>query len=470
MRGLADLLRSRMITEGQSQVFRKLGDWPFAETASEVMTSTHGLTERSSDVLNADFAIRLAKKFHSTGGTLTPEVRNGLMQIQLRKQWLRVAHQPNFGAYLKVISLFVAAEEMALLSGTVPVYVMNDCDVVSNKRFCRSILPDIFHPRGISYLSIRNTSPVSSRVMFLAPRPSAQWLQATTAIMRSNWERERALLKDTGTQRQIDIEELISDLEFSWHNSISLSEMTGMFLSRVVNLRLELGTIFVPGHALWKHAGPAISTFILDQWMDIAQSQKAIAAELENAGLDLGLPWLTRENLAPLWWVCSCGRRTQLDFVEMSWPLSGRCEVCHEMIAIHASDVQDQTALGRLIPRVGCLDLTENLAHEMRAGVTYVSSAPHTLVAALVAERAGMEVLPHIFVNAYGYFGTPPEMLHESPALRRSAIGLGNAKELIADGRASSIYYVTRSSIPGLLSAIRTQVRNGRLGDPLKVM
>lgn len=463
------MLRNGRMPEAQSQVFRKLGDWPFAETAGEVMISMHGSTENSLDMLTADAVISIGKAFHAAAGTLTPKVREGLKQVQAHKKWIRVAHQPNFAAYLKVISLFVAAEEVAFLSGAVPVYVMNDFDVASNKRFCRSVLPNIFHPRGISYLSIRNTTPSSSQVMFCAPHPTAQWLQATTELIRSNSKRERALLKNTDSQGQIDVEELISDLEFSWHNSVSLSEMTGILLSRVVNLRLKLGTIFLPGHALWAQAGPTISTFILDRWAEIARSQKAVAADLENADLDLGLSWLTKKNLAPLWWVCICGRRTQLDFAAMSWPLSGTCEPCQETIVIHASDLEDQTALGRLIPRVGCLDLTENLAREMRAGITYVSSAPHTLAVALVAERLGMEVLPHIFINSHGYFGTPAEMVGESPALRRSAVGLGNARALIADGRASSVYYLTRSSAPELLSTIQSYIRKGGLDDPLRV-
>ncbi len=346
---------------------------------------------------------------------------------------------------------------------------MNDCDIVTNRRFCRTILPDATHPRGGRYLSVRNPGEPSSLVMFRAALPSIEWLGSTIRMIRDNSEHEKKLLWQAAAKAHISIDDIISDIEFAWHNSRTLSEMTSILLSRVANVRLDLATVFLPGHALWMNVGPDLSTAILSRWPEVVRAQRFVAAQLEAAGLDFNLAWLMEENLAPMWWICLCGSRVRLELETAFGPLRGTCGRCHEDALVHTRDVASQTADGRLMPRVGALDLAENLAGEIRAGVTYMSSATHSLATALVAQRLGIEALPQVFIDVHGSFGTPIEKLVSSAALLRSAVGLDKARAWIREGRASSLYYLSRSPVPALLEAIRHWIRDGNLDDSLEV-
>jgi hypothetical protein len=469
MTGIVAGLRLGEAPPEQLRLVSVLGSWPFATTASEILAFRHGSGDPSGYSLPPGAAAGIGRAFHAMAGTLTPRVRQTLDAMRVGRQWLRVAHQPNFAAYLKVVALFIAAEEASLLTDTVPTYVMNDCDVITNKRFCRVILPDVTHPRGGRYLSVRDPGMPSSQVMFRAARPPVGWLQSTIQLIRDNSRQEESLLQHPRPGVRISVDDIVSDVEFAWHNSATLSEMTGILLSRVANLRLGLGTIFLPGHTLWMSAGTGISTAILGRWPEIARAQKRVASALEEAGLDLNLSWLTEESLAPLWWVCSCGCRVRLDLETAAGPLRGTCGQCRRKALISVCDVASRTAGGQLMPRVGALDLAENLAGEMRAGVTYTSSAAHSLAAALVARELEIGALPQVFIDIRGFFGTPLEMTTGSAALLRQAVGLDRAKAWIAEGRASSVYYLTRAPVPALAASIRDWIRSGALDDPLEV-
>ena len=470
MTGIVAKLRLGEAPLEQIEVFGELGSWPFSKTAREILEFRHGSADQSGFLLPPGLVADIGHAFHTTAGTLTPRVRRALEAVAAGRQWLRVAHQPNFAGYLKLVSLFVAAEEAAtLLADTVPAYIMNDCDVVTNARFCRTILPDVTHPRGGRYLSVRNSGEPSSRVMFRAAVPPIEWLRSTIGLIRDNSEHEKRLLWHAAPMAHVSIEDIISDIEFAWHNSKTLSEMTSILLSRVANVRLQLATVFLPGHALWKSAGPDISTAILSRWPEVVRAQRFVAAQLEAADLDFNLPWLAEENLAPLWWICLCGSRVRLELETAFGSLRGACDRCHEDALVHTRDVAAQTADGRLMPRVGALDLAENLAGEIRAGITYMSSATHSLATALVAQKLGIGTLPQVFLDVHGSFGTPLEKIVSSAALLRSAVGLDKAREWITEGRASSLYYLSRSPVLALSQAIRRWIRDGNLDDSLEV-
>jgi hypothetical protein len=382
---------------------------------------------------------------------------------------MRIAHQPNFAAYLKIVSLFMIAEELAPKMDTVSAYIMNDCDVVINERFSRTILPDLIHPRGGRYISVRQASTPSSLVLFRAPVPPIDWLTSTTRLIRENAETEARFLKKTYRNTPIPTDGVIDDIQFAWSAADNLSHMTGILLSRIVNLRLELGTVFLPGHELWASAGPIVGSAILSRWPEIVKAQLSVASQVTDAGLDLNLAWLTSESLAPFWWVCTCGSRVSLKFENDRDPLLGLCARCGDAIRIRSSTVASATERGRLIPRVGALDLAENMANELRAGITYVSSASHSLIAALVASKIGVPTLPQIFVNAHGFFGTPIERVADSAPFLSRAVGWGEARKIIGEGRASSIYHATRAPTKSLVHSIRAWALNQELDDPMTI-
>lgn len=177
MPGIVSQLRMRNAPSEQIRLISSLGSWPLSQTARDILTIRHGSSDQSRHLVPPRESAAIGRAFHAVAGTLTPGVRRSLDSMRAGKQWLRVAHQPNFAAYLKVVGMFIAAEEAAVLTGTVPAYIMNDCDVVTNKRFSRVILPDAAHPRGGRYLNVRDSGIPSSLVTFRAGRLPAAWLR-----------------------------------------------------------------------------------------------------------------------------------------------------------------------------------------------------------------------------------------------------------------------------------------------------
>jgi hypothetical protein len=468
VRGIVTQLRLAEAPPELMDTFQPLGTWPFARTAREVLMLEHGSSNPSDFFMRPEALTSIGRAFHVRAGTLTPKVAESLDAMASGRQLIRVGHQPNFAAYLKLGSLFIAAEEAAAMIQVVPIYIINDCDVISNETFMRTILPDVTHPRGGVYLSVPLGGKASSSVNFQSSLPAYDWLRSTIGLIRENARGEMKITRQAEIPSQRSITDIVDDLEFSWHNARTLSEMTSIFLSRMVNIRFGLGTIFLSGHVLWNNVGPIVSAVLMERWTEVVRVQKQIALTIKEMSPYFNLTWLTDEKLVPLWWVCHCTSRVRLRFRDDNM-IFGTCGRCGREIRLPADEVPYEAGLGRLAPRVGALDFAEAMAPELRAGVTYMSSARHGLVYALLAHEMGVKPLPQVVIDIRGNFGTPIEMMLKLRGVPKAAIGFDRAIELISGGRASSVYYATRSDTAALSQSIRRWIRFGELDDELTV-
>jgi hypothetical protein len=448
--------------------FGILGSWIFGTTVSNVLALSRARCRSLRNICDPGAVAELCLGFHSLAGTLTPAVRRSIDDIAAGRQWIRLGHQPNFAAYLKLVGLFSAAEETAHLHNSVPVFLLNDCDTVNDDRFRRAVLPDITHPRGGRYISISTRGIPSATVAFRASIPSRDWLTNVCRIIRDNAAVEDRLNKSSHLRSTT--EDIVGDLAFAWHNADTVAAMTSILLSRLVNIRLGLATAFVPGHRLWAHIGGHQATVdLFSNWADVASAQLRVASELEHLGIDLKAGWLVDAERVPLWWVCDCGCRVNIRFTERLTMMRGQCEACRRRVSERSAEVLQLISAGRLIPRVNALDLVENMAAEILGGISYVSSGSHSLVNGLVAHSLGIDVMPQVFVDLKGNFGTTFERMRAWREKSRSGLAVSPAADWITAGRASAIYYVTRCGAQHLSNSIRRWTRLQYLDEELNV-
>jgi hypothetical protein len=177
--------------------------------------------------------------------------------------------------------------------------------------------------------------------------------------------------------------------------------------------------------------------------------------------------WLLDDELAPVWWVCDCNRRVRLSLLGDA--LAGDCAGCGARVELPANETVAAVAHGRLLPRVGLLDLTEGASANLGRGVTYISSAAHTLIYGLIGERLGISPLEQIFLDPVGTFGSPVERLLNSTWRPKSAVGTAPAAELVRNGRASCFYYLTRLNRDALIGGIGRWVTSQPFDEPIRL-
>jgi hypothetical protein len=199
------------------------------------------------------------------------------------------------------------------------------------------------------------------------------------------------------------------------------------------------------------------------------RAQQTVANQLMDAGIE-GFPWrwLTSPRMAPVWWLCTCMCRAPLEFDEGYGALVGRCHHCGTEISLSVDRAADYIALGRILPRIGLFDMIEGIVGDILCGVTYMSSSIHSLVYGLVSHELGFRVLPQIFVDITGSFGTPIEVLHDSGRRPRFATGLTAADALVVNGRASSLYYLARTDMRQLVDRITLSTQVADFDSPVR--
>lgn len=467
MHDLVARLRQGNAPPAVSEVFRAVGAWPYARSASELLALPREPGFRTVPVAPSHSA-ELGREFHTLAGTLTPNVNQSLTELSVGRQCVRVAHQPNFAAYLKAFALLVASDEVAKMSGCVPVYLVNDCDVASNDRFARTMMPDFTSPRGMRYLSLPHRGYSSNSLASRRERPSRDWLNASMRLIEENCAMETRLSHIPQPAGSLTVEDINEDLTLAWEQSQTVSELTTIFLSRLTNVRLNLGVVFLQGHDVWQKVGAEVIGFLLNHWAIVVDAQIRVAGAVSNAGIDrfktFTTGWLTDRQLAPVWWLCQCGSRVRLEFWSGSTTMQGRCQECLVApVNIRLQNVAEEIAAGRLLPRVGALDLAEGLCSEIDVGVSYMGSGIHSLIYALVARELGLGDLPQVFLDINGAFDTPPEQMNRWARPPRAAIGIEEACDIVAAGRASATYYLTRVNIDRLVLGIRNWVSGSDL-------
>jgi hypothetical protein len=362
----------------------------------------------------------LAMDFHSRAGTLDEAVKTRIANLEPGKI-LRLAHQPNFFAYAKLIGQFFALEALAI-TGIAPLYYYIDYDTVSDDKFRRCTLPDPTSPTGRRRVQLpRSFKEQRTAVAVAVPKPSEAWLGSVISQIRdlASMYSKYGLTDERAEERA---SWLIHDLEYSWYNCRNTAEMTAILLSRFVNLRLQLSIPFVPGSAVWKEVAPINLQREVELVALTASALQSAHKALTESGLNLRNLHID-PMLLPWWYICNCGSRVPLYLTEKR--ISGKCPHCSTIIHQTIFSPEWWNSLDRTAPRILLHNLLNRSGFGYQAGVNHIGSAEHVIFHSLALDRRGGRPIPQLLWEC-----TEPYFLSQSEppvSARDPLVTSGNA-------------------------------------------
>ncbi len=441
-RDLPRLTRERRLPKVLDETLDALHPWiPSASAAEFVNAIGSGRSRTSADQGARSVLVQGARAFHERAGTMTAGVQNTLDAVA-EGRGLRLSHQPNFAAYCKLAALFPALATIAATSNQGPVYVFNDYDSVTDKRFSRARWPSPLKSIGYYTLGLPVRGNSHAMPAFTVSKPSSEWVAQTGRRIATLSVAEPLPVRMDRTETERRVSDLIADLEEAHALATTMTDMTAMLLSRIVNVRLSLPVAFVPGSLAWRIYGLESSFALLEIWPHLMENLYEMHAKLAAGGVT-GLPRRLNPEVAPYWWLCDCNWRTALyvgaDGSSKEWRTD--CRHCRQSEAVTVSVGRLDELRGRLLPRVGMQNLTISASYGFRGGVTYTSGAGHSIAWGLAGESAGVAMLPQLFLDPR--FDLPATWRTGEMDLRHLR-GAEPAEAMIADGYGTSLYSLSR--------------------------
>jgi hypothetical protein len=323
-------------------------------------------------------------KFHISAGTLTGDVRARLAAFEAGASIVRIAHQPNFLGYWRLFAQPVFLDELVqalsrLRIPAVGVFVTIDHDIVTNRRWRGAHYPSVQHLRQDLVLSLGLRCP-PYRLIAQAERPSPNRVLDMLSALKTCVMTEIRIAKRLGIsddERLSRFEVLCSDVLEAFDRARGVGEFTTILLSRIVNLRMNLNTLFLPGMQFLRHAQNHLRS-LLDERDLLNEVQQRLISELSissGPGDRLELPWLQPSA----WVLCrNCGSRVRLDEGAFRYvTIKHDCPYCAGRIDI---SMRPDSESDLLIPKVLLDDMLDVVALGAVGGCGYLGNAEHCLI------------------------------------------------------------------------------------------
>lgn len=404
-------------------------------------------TDRSPIQIKGDIAetlVTASRNFHLHAGTDTPPVQSAL-KVLPNSLILRTAHQPNIFPYLGVcaqpLSVHALAAQLETVHkmNTVELFLLVDDDDASDRRFKTAHLPDPCRRGGSATLSAANSYKYRGRAMWSVPLPSMTQLDNWLKII----ERYAATYKSCNhIEHQQRLHIIESDIQESWNRASSLADFNAIFLSRLVNLRWGLPTIFVPISKTRRYFRSA--------YIELLSYQKKTSSHILSSDLETGNGLLQR----PFWAICSqCGYRYSL--VSGSMDIN-YCPICSTPLRASDSYV--------LTPSVIYDDVADTSVFRAVGGCAYAGGAEHHKLASIVMRKLGLNIpvdiiwRPVLILNSQQEEFAKRLLCSSYPQEReRARLSL----DLVLRGKASILYYLLAQGITDIANMWFTYLCDG---------
>jgi hypothetical protein len=359
--------------------------------------------------IDRDEVARISQGFHKGAGTLDAVSTTVARYLEPHSEVIRTAHQPNFLASFNVVAQAAAQEKLQCRLPQrrfVQMFVLIDYDTSADRRYRHALFPSPTTRGGVLSLSLPRLRHQHDVIMFREVREPGSLGQFKDAIVRSI-RQDLALLRKADNSfrvtwkgvQQVGIAKLIGHVEAAAVDSNgseteSQSEFTSRLLSRIVNLELGLPTMFVPGHQMLRLLAPSM-THIWQHWPSILAAVDRVRRRVMPDGMSILDSPHFDSMTAPLWFVCTCGRRLALRWTGQGMRCAtAECPACGQTFAVDGERVASLAADARLVPRVVVDDLIEFAVFRHAAGVDYAGGLEHYRFSSLVAQELGIDPFP----------------------------------------------------------------------------
>lgn len=387
--------------------------------------------------------------FHRRAGTLSAEIENKIKRIS-ENNLVRLSHQPNLLAYMKLIGQFIALDEMAnRVEGSVPLFYFIDYDITANRRFRQVEIPDPLARFGLSRIQLPGRSQRTA-IANVAKLPNREWLNTQATLLRKLAQSYEQLGFADGPIEP-RLRTLLDDLEFAFGAARNVAEFGAILISRYVNLWLQIPIPFLAGSVLWADVAQEA---VQREMRRMAEIRGAIArAEQIAASCGITLSSHESENDTLPWWkICHCGSRMAL---RMSDPLNvlGACPHCHHSYSVRVGSDAWRSDLLQSSPRILFHSLLNTSSFGYKTGVSHIGSAEHIILHSLALTLLGRAPLPQWLWECKGPFSTVLEEMISS-----ESHAIAQARSLIQTGNSSFIYFALCVSPEKLNRTVREKV------------
>ena len=387
---------------------------------------------------------RSATEFHTRASTLTVSLTDQIRQLD-GSRIVRLAHQPNLFAYIKLIGQFAALDLLSSQqSQLAPVYYYIDYDTAADERFRRADVPDPMVRYGARRLQLPWSRRDRTALASATGVPGKDWLAVTSQSIRAAAATySRLRLSDGDIADRVD--RLLADVEYAWRQGRTVAEMNAILLSRFVNLWLDFPIPFVSGTAIWQEVALSALEQEVHSLREIGDALSWARGELLAHGVTVSSGGGEPPHTLPWWYVCGCGSRVAARVMQEK-RIAGLCLHCGTTIDLELFSDEWRASLTRTVPRILLHNLLNRRGFDYSAEVNHIGSADHVLLHSLAMVRMSRSPLAQLLWQCVGPFGT---QLEQQPP-HRSACCWREAVRLVNGGNASFAYFALCQS-PQLL-------------------
>jgi hypothetical protein len=269
---------------------------------------------------------------------------------------------------------------------TVGVFLAIDHDAVTNRRWHVANYPSVQRKAGSIPLRLDTRSPESGLMSF-SPRPDFSRAMLIRDALAAAIDYEivvaRKLRLPASKLREERLErlnELWYDVLEAYERSSSSGAFTATLLSRIVNLRMGLDTVFLPSTRILMLAQHHIAALIDAREMLIDHHAR-VSAYLAGFQGNADRPVAPERELS-VWLVCrECHTRSSVNPENLSrGQIIGTCSQCGRLMVESTRRMRDGRAVDLVVPRVLLDDVLDSVAVGAIGGCGYLGNAQHALM------------------------------------------------------------------------------------------
>lgn len=363
---------------------------------------------------------------HRRAGTLTTAVERALTQLTSGDGTiLRIAHTPDWLPYRSVALLPLLLDELARSVRlrrpdicTVQIFLVVEADDARDSRMRWAAIPDLTRRNGELMVGCGLSRRTARRIAASLPPPDDHQLALTDRKLGDHCKEHLRMLGvsrfgNSAAFLRENLTCISEDLSAAQATAQSLSDFNTTWLSRLVNRRWGLPTLFVQYSVIAPYLGKCI---------------RATAAHLASRG----------HHRDGFWLVCSsCGSRIRAE-VNGVGDTTEECPACSRRIRA-GGELLPHEGSGMLMPRLAAEVALDDLLWNTPLGASYIGSAAHVLGQLATAEEARSELL----WMAPGTILAAPELINKfqrSLAFRRPIPDVNKSMARMSAGRASIAY------------------------------